>query len=127
MCSGFFNSYGGPVANQDVDYVLHLGDYVRTGSSRHTSSCGDGEQIYEKGDNRTGAGINRTVLPEKEIFTVQDYRQRYATYRTDPCVDLGPDNCWRRELAVQRSPRQSCSIPLDRHLGASASLSGIPV
>jgi hypothetical protein len=26
--NGFFNAYGGPVFNDDVQYVVHLGDYL---------------------------------------------------------------------------------------------------
>ncbi|KAJ9115429.1 hypothetical protein QFC22_005186 [Naganishia vaughanmartiniae] len=63
--NGFFNAYGGPVEHQDVDYVLHLGDY-----------------IYEYGTG--GAAINRTNWDGKELASLQDYRLRYNQYRTDP-------------------------------------------
>ncbi|KAJ9102982.1 hypothetical protein QFC19_004539 [Naganishia cerealis] len=63
--NGFFNAYRGPVDHQDVDYVLHLGDY-----------------IYEYGTG--GASINRTNWDGKELASLQDYRLRYNQYRTDP-------------------------------------------
>ncbi|KAJ9093940.1 hypothetical protein QFC20_007026 [Naganishia adeliensis] len=63
--NGFFNAYRAPVDHQDVDYVLHLGDY-----------------IYEYGTG--GAAINRTNWDGKELASLQDYRLRYNQYRTDP-------------------------------------------
>ncbi|KAK3713085.1 hypothetical protein LTR37_008770 [Vermiconidia calcicola] len=60
--AGFFNSYGNAARKDNVDYVVHLGDY-----------------IYEY--NTTGP--IRHVEPEVEIFTLYDYRRRLATYRTD--------------------------------------------
>ena len=32
------------------------------------------------------AQFNRTPEPNAEIFTVRDYRQRYASYRQDPAL-----------------------------------------
>jgi alkaline phosphatase D len=51
-----------------VDYVVHLGDY-----------------IYEYGEGEYGWGysLGRIPLPDREIFTLYDYRKRLATYRTD--------------------------------------------
>ncbi|DAA75861.1 TPA_exp: Uncharacterized protein A8136_1232 [Trichophyton benhamiae CBS 112371] len=65
---GFFNAYGNPVRKDSVDYVLHLGDY-----------------IYEYQDGHYGSGkdIGRVPLPDRDIFTLYDYRKRHATYRTD--------------------------------------------
>ncbi len=66
---GFFNSYRLVANRADLDCVLHLGDY-----------------IYEYGNAQYGDGarIGRTVLPDKEIVALSDYRMRYAQYRTDP-------------------------------------------
>ncbi|KAL7624118.1 hypothetical protein AAE478_005675 [Parahypoxylon ruwenzoriense] len=68
---GFFNAYGNPVRKDSVDYVVHLGDY-----------------IYEYGNGEYGWGnaYDRIPLPDREIFTLYDYRKRLATYRTD--IDL---------------------------------------
>ncbi|KAG9242313.1 PhoD-like phosphatase [Calycina marina] len=65
---GFFNAYGNPVRKDSIDYVIHLGDY-----------------IYEYGNGEYGWGnsINRIPLPDREIYTLYDYRKRIATYRTD--------------------------------------------
>lgn len=74
---GFFNAYGNPVRKDSVDYVIHLGDY-----------------IYEYGNGEYGWGnsIDRIPLPDREIFTLYDYRKRHATYRTDQDLLLSHAN-----------------------------------
>lgn len=63
---GFFNAYGA-LADEDLDAVVHLGDY-----------------IYEYGPGGYGdTSLNRTPIPAKETVTLQDYRTRYAQYRLD--------------------------------------------
>ncbi len=66
---GFFNAYRLIANRQDLDAVLHLGDY-----------------IYEYGNSTFGDGtpLGRIPSPNKEIVTLNEYRQRYAQYRTDP-------------------------------------------
>jgi alkaline phosphatase D len=51
-----------------VDYVVHLGDYIYE---------------YENGYYGWGNSLGRIPLPDREIFTLYDYRKRLATYRTD--------------------------------------------
>ena len=63
--NGFFNAYA-RVAEADVDAVLHCGDY-----------------IYEGGTD-ADAPAGRATVPDREVRTLEDYRQRYAHYRTDP-------------------------------------------
>jgi alkaline phosphatase D len=64
--AGYFNAYES-LAKQDVDVVLHLGDY-----------------IYEYGPGTYGdSTLQRKHIPAKEILTLDDYRQRYAQYRRD--------------------------------------------
>lgn len=74
---GFFNAYGNPVRKNSVDYVLHLGDY-----------------IYEYGNGEYGWGnsIGRIPLPDRQIYTLYDYRKRHATYRTDHDLILSHQN-----------------------------------
>jgi alkaline phosphatase D len=59
---GYYTAYE-HMAREDLDLVFHLGDY-----------------IYEKGDG------NGAVRPHGtgEIFTLDDYRNRYGVYKTDP-------------------------------------------
>jgi len=67
--AGFFNVYR-EVANQDVDAVLHLGDYLYEYSSDGYAS----ERAEELG---------RVVEPANELLSLADYRTRYAQYRRD--------------------------------------------
>ena len=64
---GYFNAYANLAARDDLDAVLHLGDY-----------------IYEYGRDGGDAGLGRDVLPAREILALSDYRTRYAQYRRDP-------------------------------------------
>ncbi|GGY44321.1 alkaline phosphatase [Bacterioplanes sanyensis] len=68
--AGFFNAYRA-MAESDVDVVLHLGDY-----------------IYEYGSNEYPSpdAQGRQPEPVSEILTLEQYRARYAQYRSD--VDL---------------------------------------
>ncbi|MFI6673780.1 alkaline phosphatase D family protein [Kribbella sp. NPDC050470] len=60
---GFFTAYR-HMADEDLDLVVHLGDY-----------------IYEGG----GAGtIGRAHIPAAEVFSLADYRVRYGQYKSDP-------------------------------------------
>ncbi|CAO1612807.1 unnamed protein product [Sympodiomycopsis kandeliae] len=70
---GFFNAYAAAARSEDVDYVVHLGDYIY-------EYRGDG-----MGDNGHGDGrpYDRVPLPNKEIVTLSDYRTRHAQYKTD--------------------------------------------
>ena len=66
---GFFNAFGNPARKDSVDFVIHLGDY-------YYEYAGNGDYGY-------GASIDRIPSPEGIIYTLDDYRQRIATYRTD--------------------------------------------
>jgi alkaline phosphatase D len=68
-CFGFFNAYAAMAARNDLDLVLHLGDY-----------------LYEYGNGTYGDGerLGRLHAPDAEIVSLADYRTRYAQYRTDP-------------------------------------------
>lgn len=68
---GLFNAYDAMAKIEDLDLVLHLGDY-----------------IYEYGldgyGGQVGVRIGRPPQPPKEILTVADYRARHAQYKSDP-------------------------------------------
>src|SRR4030095_17007054 len=65
--TGYFNVYRCLANRPDLDAVVHLGDY-----------------IYEFALNRyADPSINRAVQPANEVATLQDYRRRYAFYRSD--------------------------------------------
>ncbi|WP_232787457.1 alkaline phosphatase D family protein [Spongiibacter nanhainus] len=66
---GYFSVYRMIANRDDLDFVLHLGDY-----------------IYEYGDGQYGDNASRLLDPPHEIVSLSDYRRRYAHYRKD--VDL---------------------------------------
>ena len=67
---GFFNAYEALGAREDVDIVVHLGDY-----------------IYEYGLSGYGGeaaiALGRIPSPEVELQSLQDYRQRHAQYKAE--------------------------------------------
>ncbi len=66
---GFFNGYALIAAREDLDFVVHLGDYIYE---------------YANGTYGDGTALDRVPIPDAEIVTLNDYRQRYAQYRSDP-------------------------------------------
>ena len=69
---GYFNAYDAITKRNDVDLVIHLGDY-----------------IYEDGLRRGVSAIDtikRRTFPEYDAFDLGSYRQRYAWYRLDPSL-----------------------------------------
>lgn len=72
--AGYFNVYGRVAERDDLDFLLHVGDY-----------------IYEYGNvdpKANGPAIGRAVDPPHECWTLEHYRRRYAHYRLDPDVQL---------------------------------------
>ncbi|AOW94346.1 alkaline phosphatase [Rhodococcus sp. WMMA185] len=67
--AGYFASYRHLADRDDLDAIVHLGDY-----------------LYEYGRNVFGArnGSVRLHDPEHEIVSLADYRIRHAQYKTDP-------------------------------------------
>jgi alkaline phosphatase D len=65
---GEFNAYGHAAARDDIDLVLHMGDYIYE---------------YARGGYDGGAKFAERIFPGGEILTLADYRLRYASYRAD--------------------------------------------
>lgn len=65
--SGYFNAFRAISQRNDIDAVVHLGDY-----------------IYEYA-NKLGGKFKaiRNHIPMREIVSLKDYRSRYAQYRLD--------------------------------------------
>ena len=65
---GFFTGYAHVAARDELDFVLHLGDY-----------------LYEYADGVYGAGeeIGRVATPPGELVSLEDYRGRHACYKRD--------------------------------------------
>ncbi len=68
---GFFNAYEALAARDDIDVVVHLGDY-----------------IYEYGlsgyGGDTAVQLGRIPSPDVECLRLADYRARHAQYKTEP-------------------------------------------
>lgn len=93
---GFFTAYAMPALKDSIDYAIHLGDY-----------------IYEhaNGDYTNGTSLGRTHMPDREMWNLVDYRERYAYYHLDKDLQLShamfpwilvwddheiADNSWQR-------------------------------
>jgi alkaline phosphatase D len=67
---GFFNAYEAAAHRDDVDVVVHLGDY-----------------IYEYGlsgyGGETGIALGRVPAPQVDCVHLADYRLRHAQYKTE--------------------------------------------
>ena len=65
---GYFNAYACIAKRDDLDAVLHLGDY-----------------FYEYAPKEYGNGkeFGRAHLPAKEVISLSDYRIRHAQYKSD--------------------------------------------
>jgi alkaline phosphatase D len=68
---GWFNAYAHAAARKDIDLVVHLGDYLYE---------------YKRGiyPGLADAMPGREIDPAGEMLALDDYRQRYASYRVDP-------------------------------------------
>ncbi len=69
---GYFNGYDAVAKMDNLDAVVHLGDYIYENPSVFPAS-------YQKAFEATG----RKHLPEHEIISLSDYRTRFQQYRED--------------------------------------------
>jgi alkaline phosphatase D len=72
--AGYFNAYARMAERDDLDFLLHLGDYIYEASN--TPPAGQ----------TPGADIGRPFEPLHECKTLEDYRTRYGQYHRDPDV-----------------------------------------
>jgi alkaline phosphatase D len=70
--AGYFNVYGA-AAKSDAQYALHLGDYIYEYGS-DPASYGNADAV----------ALGRVTQPAGETVTLEQYRTRYAIYRSDP-------------------------------------------
>jgi alkaline phosphatase D len=66
--AGFFNVYRCVANRDDLDAVLHLGDYMYE---------------FANGIYGDGSALGRVAQPPGEAVTLEEYRLRYACYRSD--------------------------------------------
>ena len=69
--TGYFHVYREIANRDDLDAVLHLGDYIY--------EYGIGEYATEYAQE-----LNRVPDPPGELMTLSDYRRRHAQYKADP-------------------------------------------
>jgi alkaline phosphatase D len=67
--AGYFNAYKDIAMRNDVDAVLHLGDYYYEYEAEGYGFDGDTTRLHE---------------PDTEIYSLADYRQRHSQYKLDP-------------------------------------------
>ncbi len=72
--AGFFNAYARIAEHEDLDFLLHLGDYIYEAAN-----------IPPAGQT-PGADIGRPFEPLHECKSLDDYRARYNQYHRDPDV-----------------------------------------
>jgi alkaline phosphatase D len=68
--AGYFHAYAEAARLGDIDVAVHLGDYIYEYPS-------DGYASEDAGS------LGRVSDPSTELFTLTDYRRRYAQYRSD--------------------------------------------
>ncbi|KEY73061.1 hypothetical protein S7711_06133 [Stachybotrys chartarum IBT 7711] len=71
---GYFNVYGNAARKDNVDYFVHVGDYIYE------------DKVGELGE------FERAMIPPREIITLHDYRTRIGQYRTDSDLLLAHQN-----------------------------------
>jgi alkaline phosphatase D len=72
--AGFFNAYARIADRDDLDFLLHLGDYIYEASNTPPKT------------QTPGADIGRPFDPAGECRTLAEYRTRYRQYHGDPDV-----------------------------------------
>ncbi|MDT9598940.1 alkaline phosphatase D family protein [Sphingosinicella rhizophila] len=68
---GWFNAYAHAAGREDIDLMVHLGDYLYE---------------YQAGSYPSSklALAERVIAPAHELVALADYRARFAAYRSDP-------------------------------------------
>jgi len=69
--AGFFTAYQDIADQEDVDLVLHLGDYIY-------------EYAADGYASQMAQAIGRVSVPAHELVSLDDYRLRHAQYKSDP-------------------------------------------
>lgn len=69
--AGYFNAYRAMARNDDIDFVVHLGDYLYEYEAAGYASARARE-------------MHRESVPGHEVVSLSDYRLRHAQYKSDP-------------------------------------------
>ena len=79
--AGYFHAYKDASQQTDLDVVVHLGDYIYEYGRDVETNEGELLPAYASANAKE---LGREVEPAEEIISIDDYRKRYAQYRTDP-------------------------------------------
>lgn len=91
---GFFNVYREAARRDDLNAVLHLGDYLYEYGPTGYQTPGLAVGRNSVGQTVTQPRIDE-LRPRNEIVTLTDYRLRYALYRSDADLqELHRKNAW---------------------------------
>lgn len=80
--AGFFNAYA-EAAKSDAQFAIHLGDYIYEYGS-DPSKFGNTDLLNKS----SASALSRVALPANDIVSLDDYRTRYAQYRSDPNLQM---------------------------------------
>jgi alkaline phosphatase D len=76
---GFYNAHE-LIAREDLDFVVCLGDYIYAETYHST----DGTKTAVRDDKIGREGANKSIV--REAVTLNDYRDKYKLYRSDPAL-----------------------------------------
>ncbi len=125
---GYFHAYREIGNRDDLDAVIHLGDYIY--------EYGIGEYATEYAE-----ALGRVPDPPHEVITLDDYRRRHAQYKADPdsiamhsshpLIAVWDDHeltndAWR-DGAQNHQPEEEGSWPARRDVAIQAWLEWMPV
>lgn len=95
---GYFNAYVNAARKDNMDYVVHLGDYIYE------------DEVGVPGEDE------RAMVPQREIVTLYDYRTRHGQYRTDEDLVLAHQQfAWIPVWVRFTIPYCSQSNPMNRY------------
>jgi alkaline phosphatase D len=79
---GLYTAYE-HMAKEDLDLVIHLGDYIYEGAGRAPQA-----DAAKPGDGKKGGGGSRLVRRHigPKLTTLEDFRVRHAQYKSDPLL-----------------------------------------
>lgn len=80
--AGFFNAYA-EAAKSDAQFAIHLGDYIYEYGS-DPAKFGNTDLL----NKTSAASMGRVAIPANDIISLEDYRTRYAQYRSDPNLQI---------------------------------------
>lgn len=123
--AGFFHAYGLLAEQEELDAVVHLGDYIYEYPAK----------VY--GDT----ALHRFHVPAHEVISVQDYRQRYNQYHLDsnlvklrakyPMINIWDDheiaNNANREGAANHNPNEEGTYEQRKKSAKTAFFEWLPV